>query len=306
MPKIHVVRSAQINAPVSKVYDIVSDLGQWTPWSPWLIMDPDAKVDVKDGGKFYRWEGNRVGTGTLEVISEDKNQRVEFDLKFLAPWKSEAKTWMQVEPNDGGTKLSWYMDSSLPFFMFFMKKMMVAFIGMDYERGLKMLRNYAEDGKVHSSLSFDGVRDYAGTRYAGIRRKISTDDIETAMTEDFTALGEWTGQGNDVTKNVFCIYHKFDIVKGVVDYTAAVTFDELPEDIPEGFVTGTHTPTRLLTVTHTGPYEHLGNGWTAGMYMLRNKEYKGIKRYHPFETYANDPHSTDPKDLITHINFPVK
>jgi len=305
MPKFHVTKSKLINAPVSKVYDIVSDLSSWTAWSPWLIMDPDSKVNVSDAGKFYEWDGPRVGSGNLRVVNEDKNKRVDFDLKFLKPWKSQAKTWMEVRPKDGGTEITWLMDSSLPFFMFFMKKMMVAFIGMDYERGLKMLKDYAEDGKVHSKLDFQGARDYSGGKYAGIRRKVSLDNIDTAMTEDFTMLGDWTGRGDKVTGDLICIYHKFDMVKQFCEYTAAVMLEEIPSELPSGFVTGTHEQTRLMTITHTGPYEHLGNGWTAGMYMIRNKEYKGKKRYHPFETYENDPHTTDPKDLITHINFPV-
>jgi len=306
MPKIHVVKSSFINAPVSKVYDIVSDLGTWTAWSPWLIMDKDAKVDVSNGGKFYSWEGDRVGSGTLEVIGEDKDNRVDFDLQFLKPWKSEAKTWMEVRPKDGGTEIRWLMDSSLPFFMFFMKKMMIAFIGMDYERGLKLLKDYVEGGKVHSKLDFTKGVEYSGGPYVGIERTVALKDMDTAMTADFTELGQWTGREDDIATDVICIYHKFDMVKEVCSYTAAVRFDSLPDNIPDAYVTGTQAPTRLVTVTHTGPYEHLGNAWTAGHAMMRNKEFKGQKRYHPFESYENDPHTTDPKELITHVNFPMK
>ena len=34
-------------------------------------------------------------------------------------------------------ELTWTMDSSLPFFLFWMKKSMEGFIGMDYDPGLK-------------------------------------------------------------------------------------------------------------------------------------------------------------------------
>jgi len=40
--------------------------------------------------------------------------------------------------------------------------------------------------------------------------------------------------------------------------------------------------------------------------MNRNKEIKGRKDIYPFETYLNSPEDTDPKELITRINFAVK
>ncbi len=306
MPKIHVVKSKIINAPVSKVYDIVSDLRTWTAWSPWLIMEPDATVNMEDGGKFYSWDGERVGSGNLRVIREDKNKRVDFDLTFLKPWKSTAKTWMTVSEKDGGTELSWFMDSSLPFFMFFMKKMMIAFIGMDYERGLNLLKDYAEDGKVHSQIEFTGESEYAGGPYIGLKKTISMDEIADVMTADFTQLGQWAGENQDNAKDLICIYYKYDFVKGVVSYTAAITCHETPSDLLDGFISGMQQGGRIHSVTHTGPYHHLGNAWSTAHNMIRSKEIRPVKGQHPFELYENSPMDTDELDLRTRISFLVK
>ena len=40
-----------------------------------------------------------------------------------------------LKSNENSTEVNWTMDSSLPFFMFWMKNQMVEFIGMDYDRG---------------------------------------------------------------------------------------------------------------------------------------------------------------------------
>ena len=40
--------------------------------------------------------------------------------------------------------------------------------------------------------------------------------------------------------------------------------------------------------------------------IVRGKEIKVRKGIHPFETYMNDPSTTEANDLITHINFAVK
>lgn len=44
------------------------------------------------------------------------------------------------------------MDGKLPYFMFFMVKMMKNWIGMDYERGLAMLKEFIETGEVISRV----------------------------------------------------------------------------------------------------------------------------------------------------------
>jgi len=306
MPKIHVARSKTINAPVEKVYDIVSDLGKWTPWSPWLIMEPEAKVDISNNGEFYEWEGKRVGSGNMRVIHKDENKRVDFDLAFLKPWKSTAKTWMELEPSAGGTKVTWLMDSSLPFFMFFMKNMMLAFIGMDYERGLNLLKDYAEHGEIHSKLEWTGARKYTGGPFVGIEKTISMDKIETAMTADFESLGQWANANSENAKDLVCIYHKFDMVKQIVSYTAAITCHFAPDIIPVGMIRGSQAASKIYTLTHIGPYHHLGNAWTTMHNMMRQKEFRAQKGYHPFELYENSPVETKPNDLRTQINFALK
>jgi len=40
--------------------------------------------------------------------------------------------------------------------------------------------------------------------------------------------------------------------------------------------------------------------------MIRNKEIKIEKGYHPFETYGNSPKDTHPNELISRIHFAIK
>ena len=132
-------------------------------------MDPDATVDVAEGGKSYSWKGDLTGEGQMEILGEEANQWVDYDLLFLKPWKSKAKVRFEVEGQGDQTKVTWFMDSSLPFFLFFMKKSMTAMIGMDYERGLAMLKEYVEKGEVHSKLDFKGTQSFPGMQYIGIK-----------------------------------------------------------------------------------------------------------------------------------------
>ncbi|MFT5821723.1 MAG: hypothetical protein ACI8ZM_002977 [Crocinitomix sp.] len=40
--------------------------------------------------------------------------------------------------------------------------------------------------------------------------------------------------------------------------------------------------------------------------MQRGKEFKANKKVDPFEVYINNPMNTEPIDLITEVNFPIK
>lgn len=118
MPSIHVEKSIDIHAPKEKLFDTLNNFNHWQAWSPWLIMEPKAKVDVSKDNKFYSWEGNRIGSGEMKITEEDPNEHIKYSLTFLKPWKSKADVQFNLEISENGTKVTWLMDSSLPFFMF--------------------------------------------------------------------------------------------------------------------------------------------------------------------------------------------
>lgn len=310
MPKFHVEKSVTIEAPLDKVKSVLSDFDQWSAWSPWLLMEPEAKVTVRDDKKYYEWDGQRVGAGNMELLNEQtkgNTQSLTYSLNFLKPWKSYADVSFELSEAESGTKVTWNMDSSLPFFMFFMKKMMISWIGMDYQRGLNMLKEHVEAGHINSALSFEGESDFAGTHYIGITRECETQDIGPAMAGDFTQLGQFMENHADIANgNPMSIYHKWDMVKERCHYTAAIPVKSIPADIPDGMVEGEIPAIRVYTLRHTGDYLHVGNAWATLYTMERNKEFSCNKGIHPFEVYVNSPEEVDCSELITELKFPVK
>lgn len=184
---------------------------------------------------------------------------------------------------------------------------MIAFVGNDYERGLNLLKDYIEDGEIHSKLNWLGESQFPGCDFIGVKRNCTIKEIGEVMKNDFEDLMAYceSVEGADHTKS-FSMYHKFDFVKGSASYTAGVPTTHLPSEIPDRFFIGKIPATKIYTVEHIGPYTHLGNAWTTLYTMVRNKEIKPKKSIHPFETYGNSPNNTDPNDLITYINFAVK
>lgn len=305
MPKMHVNRSINVDASKDHVLSIVKDFNQWRTWSPWLILEPEAQMTVASDGNSYSWEGKRIGSGEMSIKRAGDNQ-VDYDLTFLTPYKSHADTAFKVEPQGDGSKVTWLMDSSLPFFMFFMKKKMEAWIGMDFERGLKMLKDYAETGNVNSTLEFVGNHSYKGTKYIGIRTDTTMKSIGEAMQADLNALGEFFKDSDLVNGEVFAQYHKFDMVNGKVTYTTGIGVSNYPENVPSSWIKGSIPATSMHTVRHIGPYDHIGNAWSAAQNLMRSKAFKPKKGIHPIEFYKNSPHEVAPEELVTDISFASK
>jgi len=123
------------------------------------------------------------------MTSLDAN-RMEADLLFLKPWKSQADIAFDIQSvADNKTNVKWHMDSSLPFFMFFMLGKMKALIGSDYDRGLSMLKDYLENGSVSSETKVEGVVDVPAQLYAGKTFHTELSEIGNSMGKAFS---KWT------------------------------------------------------------------------------------------------------------------
>lgn len=306
MPKMHINRSIVVKAPIDKIYASLLDFNQWTIWSPWLIMNRETKVTVAEDGQSYEWDGARVGSGNMSILSQEENKSIDYNLTFLTPWKSTAEVRFELKEEGDQVSVTWLMDSSLPFFMFWMKKMMVALVGMDYQRGLNMLKEYLEEGEVYSKLQFNGESTFQGCKYIGIKTSCSMSDMGDKMMGDFGKLGELIEKERLTAGKSFSIYHKWEMVKQQVDYTGGWEVEEIPENLPEGIFGGELPTTKVYTLRHVGAYQHLGNAWSTLYSMQRGKEFKHSKKVHPFEVYVNNPQETAEKDLITDISFAVK
>lgn len=307
MPKFHVSKSIKINKSPAEVYQIVADFNHWTAWSPWIITEPETKVTVDAEKKTYHWEGNRTGEGNMIITAEKENESLDIDLTFLKPWKSQGKVRLLIKAYGNGSEVTWTLDSSLPFFLFWMKNMMIALLGMDYQRGLNMLKDYVEDGEVHSKLEFTGKTKFEGCNYVGLRTKTSFDKMGASMDQEFAKLMEWSNENaENLSGPPFAMYHKWEMVKGMADYTACLPVKEIPANLPNGMVSGSLPATEVNTVGHVGPYKHLGNAWSTQMSMRQNKEFKANKKMDPLEVYLNSPSDTEEKELHTLIHMPIQ
>lgn len=306
---LEIQKSVLIERSLDDVFTAVTDFATWPKWSPWLCQEPDCPVAIEGpaGKEGHRqsWNGDFIGSGNMFISRIDPGQTVEYDLLFLKPWKSKSRTGFRFAAKAGGTEVTWWMQGSLPFFLFFMKKMMKAFVASDYTRGLAMLKEHLEVGSVPSKTRVLGLVERKALHYVGIRRSCSLSEVGPAMEKDLLVLGQRLEDGTlSKPKHVFSLYHEHDMVGGRCEYTAGGLF-ESRQDAPEGFVAGQLPDHKALRVDHDGAYRHLGNAWSAAMGCARAK-HKLNKAVSVYEIYATDPREVLPNEQKVEIYVPVK
>ena len=309
MPAYRIQRSITVDAPQAQVRPAIEDFAEWPNWSPWLCMEPDVKLDVQGTpgqvGHRYAWAGEVVGAGSMEIVGNDGTAQ-QMQLNFLKPYKSQAKVVFEIHARgDAQTEVTWQMDGKMPWFLFFMVGMMKTIIGMDYERGLRMLKEYVETGAVKSKTEVVGIVDAPTCHYLGVEGECSTDAIGESMSRTMPRANQLaTDSGLEIDGHPGAVYHKFDMKGRRCAYTSIVPV-KTPKPV-SGAVAGEIQPCQALKIVHRGSYEHLGNAWSTAHAHLRHKKLKPHKTQCGFEFYPNDPEETPVEELLTEIYVPIR
>ena len=148
-----VKREVIINKNVTEVFEYIKLVKNQNDWSPWKQKDPNMKQEYfgTDGevGFVSKWEGNKqVGTGEQEIISMDKNKRMETQLRFFKPWKSESLGFFTVdEVGENQTKVVWGFKgiNPIPYNIMMLFFNFEKAVGKDFEEGLAKLKQILEN-----------------------------------------------------------------------------------------------------------------------------------------------------------------
>jgi uncharacterized protein YndB with AHSA1/START domain len=154
-----VERSIVIDRPKQEVFDYIKYLRNQDHYSKWAEMDPNQVTTYTgiDGtpGFISAWEGNKdVGKGEQEITRVVDGERLETQLRFVEPFKSESDSYMVTESlGDEQTLVRWGFSGrmSWPLNLFLLMMDMDETIGADFDYGL---------GKLKSILETDAGREW--------------------------------------------------------------------------------------------------------------------------------------------------
>jgi effector-binding domain-containing protein len=286
------------------VFDNISDLTNWQHWSPWACLDPNMSTNCRRD--YLSWESKIMGIGNMRVISQNSNN-INIDLHFIKPFKSRADINFKLEETNGSTLVTWQMDSKLPVFLYFFKKMFQVLIGRDFERGLNRLQYLSETGKVPVKLKFiDEPQNISGFKTTGISSSCDMSNIADSMRQIFSILNTKVAAAQIVPLNYACFCDKVKITKEIMYYTAAAIYVGKDAEV-KGLINRDIPDHKAIKVIITGSYDFMGDGW-AGIYAhARGLKFKMNKKVPPYEIYLKGPHNTDnPEDYVTEIYMPVR
>lgn len=142
-----VERSRVISAPPEQVYGLIHDLRQFNTWNPYERKDPALKGEygatTAGPGARYAWQGDKVGTGSMEIVGVQAPHRVDMKLDFVKPFEAHNQVQFTLQPEGAGaTRVTWAMQGPVPYLakivhLFFDMDRMV---GQDFEDGLAHLQ----------------------------------------------------------------------------------------------------------------------------------------------------------------------
>ena len=311
--KFQIRRSIELNKPAETMYKIISDLNQWNTWSPWVHAEPNVKSNVTGSGgvvgQTQRWDGELIGSGKMTLETLEKNQKVILRLEFLKPFKSLAQAVFDIEAmGPSQSRVTWTMNSQMPIFMIFFKKMMTAYMNSDFDRGLQMMKEYAETGTVISKSAYQGEKNFTGFQIVGKKTSCKISEIPDKMHEDFSLIDRLVKSGELTTpQSMMTMYDKYDMPNGNCVYTAALVYGPGTQPkVPAGFQVSTIGNHRGLLVDYYGPYRNLGNPWSMIVSTQRTKKKKILKKIPMYEIYKTMPDGRPEKDIHTQIILPIK
>ncbi|MBK1833942.1 SRPBCC family protein [Roseibacillus ishigakijimensis] len=306
MSNFEVERSILIGEPAEKVFATVRDFKTWPRWSPWLYAERDCPLDFFPEGKGYAWDGEVIGGGKIEVTSERENEFIELELTLTSPWKSVSRVRFDFGREGDRTRVMWKMHGKLPFYLFFLRDMMVANIALDYKRGLAMLKDLIQKGEVPSKVELLGEEDFAGFSYVGVNTTCRIADVAEKMEMDLHRMEKWVQDQHITPKGPpLAIYHKWSPTQGITRFTLGFPVEKVPGWLPEDLVSEKIPACRVQKIRHTGSYQHLGNAWAAAVARVRARQWKCARGIHPFEIYNSDPGTTADDKLVTTVHFAV-
>lgn len=294
----------------SLIFPSVASFENREAWDPWLNTDSTAvaTIDSKPGyvGSSYKWEGERVGTGKMEVISVKENEYIESHL-----WFGESSTPSLVEwtfaTTDGGTRVVWSFaqETTYPFGrlgMMFGK----GFLKQSFDMGLASLKEFLETNPpVTSPLGPISIEMQEPMEVLVAKGAGTMETIGEQLGELFSVVWEELArQELHLAGPGFVHYLDYDEITGSSNFLAGFVVDRAGAGSAE-VLAKSYPGMEVVRAIHTGPYEEFHTSYGI---METYMEENGIEvTGQSFEFYtvsmANEP---DPAKWQTVIAFPVK
>lgn len=322
LPKqIHVEGKKVINHDVSKAYNFLNDIKNWSKWSPWDKMDSTMHKNFGEitvgTGASYSWESQNkyVGKGSMKYTDCKENEHIISELLFAEGGPSQGA--FHFKKVDGGTELTWSMDTDMgqgEGALGLIHKLIGGYMGIAMKM---MMKGVFEEGlnNIDQALNNETspitenpykieetqVPPFNAITVTGM---MNMQNIPQKLGEYYSqCAGQIKAQKLEMAGAPFAFYHEFSPDKDF-KVEAGIATKMLGKDA--GAVKAkSFSATKAIVAYHYGPYEKTEMAHTAiNNYILsKNLTIAGS----PWEVYVNDPMAEpDSSKWLTEIYYPIK
>lgn len=144
-----VERSVRIDRPKDQVFSYLLLLKNQDHFSVWMAADPNVRKSYsgEDGtvGFISTWKSDKdeVGHGEQEIKAIKPGERIEYELRFLKPFKSVSPAYLLTEQIGAEqTKVTWGFQGEMPYPLNLTLLLMdiEQMVGDDLQQGLENLK----------------------------------------------------------------------------------------------------------------------------------------------------------------------
>jgi effector-binding domain-containing protein len=311
--KFELTKSEVINAPAEYVFEEINNLERWPDWSYWNTLDPNMEVmysEQKVGtGASYEWKGNSdVGEGKLTITESKPNESVACDLFFMQA-EEASKAVYQLEPTEGGTKLTMSFDTDFgmnPIMRWMGVAMFPSEMNKAFDYNFSKLKEIAEaKPKFTVTISEETINPIS---YIGISTTMSFEDGAAISAQMGKSYGELMGALQKAKVEIagapFCLYPRWDEEKKEMDMVCALP---VPPDakLPAKYPVMQIASGNAVKAIHLGDYNKLEDTHNQINQYIHYKKLEIIGA--PWEVFLTDPEmEKDTTKWVTEVFYPVK
>ncbi|MES2907134.1 MAG: SRPBCC family protein [Pseudomonadota bacterium] len=143
-------RSQRIAAAPEKIFPYLNNLKRGNEWSPFMKMEPNAKSTFEGPeagvGAITRWEGDKIGAGSMTIVESKPNELVRSRLDFLKPMQATNTADYTLRREGNETVVTWSMYGQNNFIgkAFNLVMNCDKMVGSEFENGLNNLKTIVE------------------------------------------------------------------------------------------------------------------------------------------------------------------
>lgn len=219
-----VEKKITVNAPENVVWTAMSDYNHWDNWNPWKADDSTVTTTVTGPagqvGQKSSWTSKKSGSGEMTISSVD-GHKMTYDMHFIEPFESTAEGWVKTEKDGDKVIASWGFRSKSSFFARGLSAIMKPMLEKSFEKGIKLLKDYAESGKVKVSAYDIQEATFPATTYATLRQTVKFADMHTFFSNAYGQIATAAADRMDTTKPAAAIYYNWDTENMQSDLAAA-------------------------------------------------------------------------------------